>query len=197
VLYDDGTYELTSWELTNRYDRGKILELVKLTPDTIVNAIHLDGATGRHFVKRFRIETSSIDQKFTYISEAEGSKLLFATTKPGPIVSLKFVRKNIEDEELNLETFIDVKGWKANGNKLSDEKIRKVDLLRWTMPAPPLAKEEDEDESEDTLENVQEDDAPDENPAPIIKDIPFEVVDAREEKKKGNEDLDDWKPTLF
>jgi topoisomerase-4 subunit A len=196
VLYEDGGYELTTWELTNRYEgKGKILELTKCTPDLVVSAVHSDGATGRNFVKRFRIETSTVDQKFSYINESEGSKLLFATTKPGAVVSLKFTRKNAEDEELNLESFIDVKGWKAIGNKLSDEKIRKVEMVRWSEPEKPLV---EDSTSEERDEEADEETVMPENLPPA--DIPFEIVDTRAEeeepKEKGPGD-EGWKPTLF
>lgn len=204
VLYAEGAYELTTWELTNRYEgRGKILEMTKLTPETVVSAIHMDGPTERNFVKRFRIETSSIDQKFSFINDGEGSKLQFATTKPGAVVSLNFSKKNMDPEEVNLEEFIDVKGWKAIGNKLTDEKLKKVELLRFTEPVAPAAPEKDEeDDNEEEAElnnstnddngNDNEGDTPEERPARKPADIPFEIVDTRKPTEpKGPS------PTLF
>ncbi len=167
VLYADGSYELTSYELTNRYEgRGRIIELQRLAKDTVISAIHQDGESGRVFVKRFQVETSSLDKKVSFINESEGSRLLFATANPSPQVSIKYSRKTLEDQTISLEEFIDVKGWRAMGNKLTDEKIRKIDMVSFREP-----------EVED-IKDVKD-----------IKDIPFEVEDLRSKE--------DDHPTLF
>lgn len=185
LLYPDGSYELTTYELTNRYEgKGKIMSMTRLTPETIVSAIHQDGQNGRVYVKRFQIETSTLDKKATFISENDDSKLLFATTKPGPIVKVVFSRKTLEDMELNLEEFIDVKGWRATGNKLTDERVRKVDLLSFREPAPEVP---DTEAAETTAEEASAEFVP-KDP----KDIPFEVED-----KRGGEDAKPEPPTLF
>lgn len=179
VLYAEGCYELRTFELTNRWEgRGKILEMTKLEFETVVTAVHQDGESGRVFVKRFQIETSSLDQKFSYIHDSEGSKLLFATTKEAPIVEIKFTKKTLDDLVLNLEEFIDVKGWKAVGNKLTDEKVRKIELLDYRTPE----KAEPQEQPENTEEGDQD------FQARNAHDIPFEIVDARDQEEGGEED---------
>jgi topoisomerase IV subunit A len=186
VLYAEGYYELRTFELTNRWEgRGKILEMCKLEPETVVTAVHLDGESGRTNVKRFHIETTSVDQKFTFINEGENSKLLFATTKEAPIVEIKFTKKSNEDLVLNLEEFIDVKGWKASGNKLTEEKIRKIEMVSFREPEPVGGKAKAE-EADDDDENGGEGDEKDPN------DIPFEIIDARENDEE-NDDQDSGK----
>ena len=89
--------------------------------------------------KRFEIETSSNDQKFSFISESTGSKLLFANV--GLEASVKYTYKEgkrNESDELDLIEFIDIKGWRAMGNKVGDFKVTKVD---WT-PTEELKFEE-------------------------------------------------------
>ncbi len=193
VLYAEGYYELRTFEVTNRWEgRGKILEMCRLDPETVVTAVHQDGDSGRVFVKRFHIETTSIDQKFTYINEGENSKLLFATTKDAPIVEIKFTKKTVDDLVLNLEEFIDVKGWKATGNKLTEDKIRKIELLSFREPKVAEAKPKAGPSSEE-----------DDDSDPI--DIPFEIVDAREneedeegdKKKTKGKDKSDDQMSLF
>ncbi len=169
VLYSDGSYELTTYELTNRYEgKGKIVEITRLAEDTVVSAIHQDGDSGRVYVKRFQIETSTADKKYTYINESPGSKLLFVTAKPGPVALIKFSRKTLEDESIVLEEFIDVKGWRAIGNKLTDERIRKVEMTSFREPVPEVEPEVAAEEGEFVPKDPN--------------DIPFEVVDTREEE---------------
>ena len=186
VLYADGTYEMRTYDLNNRWEgRGKILEMCKIEFETVVSAIHQDGESGRVYVKRFHLETSTIDQKFSFISESEGSKLWLATTKPGAKIAIAFSRKTLEDMSVDLDAYIDVKGWKANGNKLTDEKLRKVAMTSFNAKVKAVNDEEDDDEDEDDLDSLPDQD-----------DIPFEIVDARENdeveepKKKGKNDAD-------
>jgi hypothetical protein len=81
-------------------------------------------------VKRFKIETSTYDQKFVFISESAGSKLYFASMEKTPLIKYSYnVGKAKEEKEVALTEFIDVKGWKALGNKLIDAKLLKVEKL--------------------------------------------------------------------
>jgi topoisomerase-4 subunit A len=83
-------------------------------------------------VKRFNIETSTFDQNFPFISDHRSSQLLFVTVQPD--VSIEYFDKNSAGEKkkevLAIDEFIDVKGWKALGNKLSDQKITGVKKLK-------------------------------------------------------------------
>ena len=43
VIYKEGAYEITNFELTNRYEQEKILKISKLNADTVVSAVHFEG----------------------------------------------------------------------------------------------------------------------------------------------------------
>jgi len=129
VVYLNGTYELTDFELTNRYEMKKIAFVEKFDPNKVLTAIHLEGKNKAYYVKRFQIETTTIDKPFTFISESEGSKLILVTSAPHPHITYTVIKgKNKEKEQvtLNLAEFIDVKGWRANGNKLDRRKITSI-----------------------------------------------------------------------
>ncbi len=129
VLSTDGTYYTTDFEMTNRYNMATLLSIEKITPNTVVSAIYYDGNKGWTMVKRFKIETNTLGQKYAYISDHKNSKLLFATTLPEPRVQYNVKLKNQKmSGEINLTEFIDIKGWKALGNKLSDQKLTDVKL---------------------------------------------------------------------
>ncbi|MGB5928410.1 MAG: DNA gyrase/topoisomerase IV subunit A, partial [Cyclobacteriaceae bacterium] len=91
VLYKDGNYELTSYELTNRYEPEKVLFINKFSPDNVVSAVYYDGAQKTHFVKRFQVETSTLNKKFNFISESRGSYLVVASTDKQPQVELEVI----------------------------------------------------------------------------------------------------------
>ncbi|MDG2341812.1 MAG: DNA gyrase/topoisomerase IV subunit A [Cytophagales bacterium] len=125
VVYKDGNYELTSFELTNRYDWNNVLFLDKYRDDGIMSAAYYDGKLKNYYVKRFNIETNTINKKFLFVSQEKGSKLEYASFKSGETISFKyFINKKLKPTEIKLDNFIDVKGWKSIGNKINFEKIR-------------------------------------------------------------------------
>ena len=130
ALYNDGTYEMTDFDMARRFDVNNLLYIGKFDPELVVNVVYFEGAKGWTMVKRFKIETNTLDQKFTYISDHKNSKLLFASVKENPRIeySVKIKGKKLEGE-VSLAEFIDVKGWKALGNKLSDQKLTGVKEL--------------------------------------------------------------------
>ncbi|MCR5890194.1 DNA gyrase/topoisomerase IV subunit A [Hymenobacter sp. J193] len=139
VVYKDGSYELKSPNPTYHFDVPNIVLLRKLEPDTVISAVYLDAETKTHYVKRFKIETSTLEKRFVFISEASGSKLLCATCFAEPQVEVKLQRDKKADKEtekIQLHEFIDVKGWKALGNKLNYFKVHAVTLLTDEGPEP-------------------------------------------------------------
>ncbi|MVN75769.1 DNA gyrase/topoisomerase IV subunit A [Hymenobacter sp. HMF4947] len=139
VVYKDGTYELKSPSPTLHFDVPNIVLLRKLEPDTVVSAVYVDGETKLHYVKRFHIETTTLDKPFTFIAETKGSKLLAATAFAEPEVEVKLQRDKKADKEtetIRLDQFIEVKGWKAMGNKLNYFKIHALTLLTDEGPEP-------------------------------------------------------------
>ena len=130
VLYKDGSYELTDYEMTNRYDPTEILQIQKHNPAAIISAIHYDGEKKNTYVKRFQIDKAVLGKRFSFISEYRLSKLLYATM--APTAKLSYVEKDKSKKitkEVQLDTFIDVKGWKSQGNRLSMQKVSMIKEL--------------------------------------------------------------------
>ena len=139
VVFKDGSYELTAPDLALHFDVPNIVLLRKHEPEVALSAVYVEGETKTHYVKRFRIETSTLGKRFTFISETKGSKLLAVTAHPEPKLEIKLQRDKKaekETENLLLHTFIDVKGWKAMGNKLNYFRIHALALLTDEGPAP-------------------------------------------------------------
>ncbi|QJX48581.1 DNA gyrase/topoisomerase IV subunit A [Hymenobacter taeanensis] len=139
VVYKDGSYEMKSPDPAHHFDVPNIVLLRKLEPETVISAVYAEGETKTHYVKRFKIETSTLENRFTFISATKGSKLLCATCHAEPQVEVKLQRDKKADKETEkilLHEFIDVKGWKAMGNKLNFFKIHAVTLLTDEGPEP-------------------------------------------------------------
>ncbi|PWJ55605.1 topoisomerase-4 subunit A [Dyadobacter jejuensis] len=167
VLYKDGTYELTNFDITNHYVPAEVVLLRKFDPKMPITAIYYDGGSKQHFIKRFNIETSSMDKKFMFISDAKNSKLLLASTDVRPrfeVVPTKSAAGEANPEYL-VEELIEIRGWRAIGNKLGLEKFKE---LHWLEPlaveneevAESTATEEQQGASNEKEANAEGSDAP-------------------------------------
>jgi topoisomerase-4 subunit A len=132
AIYKNGSYEVAEMDMNRRFEAKNILYIGKFKPDVTIGAVYYDGNKKWTMVKRFNIETSTFDQNFPFISDHRSSQLLFVTVQPD--VSIEYFDKNSAGEKkkevLAIDEFIDVKGWKALGNKLSDQKITGVKKLK-------------------------------------------------------------------
>lgn len=143
ALFKDGSYEVAEADLTRRFDPNETLHLSKFSPDSVITAVYYEGGKEWTMVKRFRVETNSHNQRFPYLSEHKNTKLFFATAKPEPVVNYTIKDKNKTlQSSAALAEIVDVKGWKAIGNKLSEFKLTSCKLVEATEPAKPTVKPE-------------------------------------------------------
>ncbi len=121
VIYSDGNYEITDTELTQRFDADKVIEIRKFDPEKIITAIYLDNEKLQFNVKRFKIETTTLNNKFLFIKEGEGNRLELVTLHPEPVVVIKSGRGGAaKTQKIKIASFVEVMGWKAVGSKLID-----------------------------------------------------------------------------
>jgi len=147
VLYKEGSYELTSFELTNRYEPEQMLSIQKFEPEQIISAVHTEGDSGNTLVKRFKIENQTLDKRYLFISEAKGSKLWLVTTQQHPQIEMEYRKDKkspVEKQVADLDVVVDVKGWKAMGNRLSNQLVQAIQLLP-ERPAPEMEQEQQDD----------------------------------------------------
>ncbi len=154
VCYKTGEYELTSFELTNRYEPSNVMLIEKFDEDKVVSAIHYDGGTKTFYVKRFQIETTTLNKKFNFITDHKQSYLKVVSTEKQPQASVTVIKgKEEEVMDYDLDMLIDVKGWKAIGNKLSSHTIKEITLIQSKQSAPEEKEEvESEEEEDDQIE---------------------------------------------
>jgi topoisomerase-4 subunit A len=102
--------------------------------------VYLEGKSKFQYVKRFLIETLTMGKKFPFIGEEKGSELLVASTSVGAEVELTTEKKSGEKvvEMLILDEFMDVKGWKVLGNRLSQDKVKKLVLKSAKVGEAPV-----------------------------------------------------------
>ena len=132
VIYKDGQYELTNFDLTNRYEPNEIQSLNRFEPETVVSAVYYEANQKAWYVKRFKVETTTLDKKFSFIGDVKGSKNLAVTTDRYPRIEIVHQVKDrgpVEKMVLEPEGFIEIRGWKALGNKLPFARVKDVKLL--------------------------------------------------------------------
>ncbi|WP_407425688.1 DNA gyrase/topoisomerase IV subunit A [Arcticibacter sp.] len=188
-----GIYELTSFDLTNHFD-DKMLLIEKYDADKVYTVVHFDGKSKNYYVKRFTFDDISIGKTVSIISEEPGSKLRLISGAAQPVVTVEILKgKNQTPEhiELNLADVIDVKGMKAQGNKLSQYDIKDIQLIaehddEEDVPDPvPDTSLEDVVEAEkidDEAEKEVAQHSPEANSSP-------EVPTADQEYKKKSKDV--------
>ncbi len=153
VIYKEGSYEITNYELINRFSPEEVYHIQKFYPELPLQVVYLDGKSKYHYVKRFVIETSTAHKKFLFIPEEKGSLLECLSLAQPMTIELLTEKKNKEKntEHINITEFIEVKGWKSVGNRLSFDTVRKITLISEKIGVPEVPEPEPIQEEEEVL----------------------------------------------
>ena len=152
VINQKGLLKTIEPKLTTHFNEDMIV-LEKWDPNKPISAVYFEGKKACYFVKRFMIENPNKEELF--ISDHPKSKLEIVATDYRPMAKIVFSKRSLEDSSLNFEEFIAVKGIKAQGNLLTKEKIKYIDLQEPLKYEPPVI---------DNLEVESEDIKPQEKP---------------------------------
>ncbi len=121
LFYNDGSYELTDTEITQRFEPEKIRLIEKFDPEKVITAVYLDTDKQQYNIKRFKIETTTMKTQFLFIKEGAGNKLEAVTTDPEPLLVVQTGRgQQIRKAKFKVAKMVDIMGWKAVGTKLTD-----------------------------------------------------------------------------
>ena len=130
VITQSGIIKTIIPEITAHFDEDMIV-LEKWIPNKPVSAIYFDGEKEKYYVKRFLIENENREDVF--ISEHASSTLEIVSTDWRPVAKVSFAKDRgkdrREDQIVDFEQFISVKGVTALGNQLTKLKINQIDLL--------------------------------------------------------------------
>ena len=124
VIYGNGDYQIVDFDPEGKLDVKDLMLATKFKPKAPVSAVYFEGEKQWTMVKRFLVETTTAGQRFRFITEHPDSKLYYATIEEDPILEFGYMSNRQKVTEiLQPAEFIEVKGWKAIGNKLIDKKI--------------------------------------------------------------------------
>jgi len=162
-VHKEGWYELSSFELSNHFDADLLL-IQKFDPERAFAVVQYEGKAKNYFIKRFVFESIAIGKKQSLISEETGSKFLHLTSNPEAVLTVDVLKGKTqipETLEIVLADFIDLKGIKANGNRLSQHEVKHISISNDEENEPVLEEEVKEEaavvaeEGEDTTEKPE------------------------------------------
>lgn len=153
IINQSGKLKTIIPELSTHFE-DDIIVLEKWLPSKPISAIYFDPEKDKYYVKRFLVE--SVNKEELFISEHPYSKLEIVSTDYRPMAEVLFAKvKGVEKEPLivNFEEFISVKGIKAQGNQLTSDKIKMINLLE-SLPYEEETEQNPEDNKEfnDTID---------------------------------------------
>ena len=147
IITQSGIAKTIIPEITTHFEEDMIV-LEKWVPSKPISAIYFDGQKEKHYVKRFLIENENREDMF--ISEHPSSLLEIVSTDWRPVAKIAFAKdrgkERREDQIIDIEQFISVKGVSALGNQLTKFKVNQIDLMEslpYTQPEETPADEID------------------------------------------------------
>ena len=158
MVYQDGSYELSNFDLSNHFDE-KMIRIEKLHPDHVYTAVHQDGKSKAFYVKRFTFDDIQLGKRISFVNEEPGSKLILLTNNPNPVVridQLKGKSQVSETIEQPLNELIDVKKIKAQGNRLSFHNVQKVKALTEDIDLSNISVDSEKDTTQAEEANTDE-----------------------------------------
>ena len=187
VLYKNGEYEQTNFDLSNHYEVKAVEKIIKLQDDTVVSVVYYDGESKNYYVKRFSIETKTERTKYMFITEHRSSKVSVLSIEKNPQISFTLIKgksKQKVEETLLLNDFIEVKSRTAKGNRLSQYdvfgKIKDITVIEEVT----FEEVEEETKSADQTEKATEDKAIDTKDDVVKKETTEEKKPIQKIEKK-------------
>ncbi len=130
VVFRDGNYMITDQEMTQRFDTENIILIERFDADKVITAVYLDKKNLQFNVKRFKIETTTLKNKFMFIKDGDGNYVEAVSTAPEPVLAVQSGRGDqVLKAKFKVAKITDVMGWKAVGAKLVD--FTKTVQMEW------------------------------------------------------------------
>ena len=181
IANQSGKIKAVTPDLQMHFEDDMIV-LEKWKPNKPIAVLYYDGEKERYYIKRFLIETE--DKEEVFISDHSKSQLEIIVVDYRPMAEVVFSKRSLENKEVNFEEFIAIKGIKAQGNQLTADKIKQVNLLA------SLPYEEPEEPEVEEVEVVEEE---------VIKhsETIQETDDEKTPPKEDENTSEDGQITLF
>ncbi len=153
VVLPTGEYYLTNFDANNHYEQN-ILRIEKFKAKKVWTAVLWDAENqNQPYIKRFVFEDSKKKQSF--LGENPESQLILLTDTPYPLLELTFKEPDTfrGPQQVDAESFIAVKGFKAKGKRLTTyalDQVKELEPVRF--PEPETENEVEEEEVEEVVD---------------------------------------------
>ncbi len=159
IILDNGEYYLTNFDVNNHFeDNLRIIE--KYDANKVWTAVLFDADNDNYpYIKRFLLEASK--KKQTYMGENAASREILLTDQVYPRILITFGGADAvrPPQEIDVEQFIAVKGYKAKGKRLTTWQVERIEELEPLRFPEPEEDTEDNDTPADTEEESLDPDA--------------------------------------
>jgi len=186
AIMSNGSYQVFPFALSTHFPDNAVT-VVKWDPKAAISAVYWEGEKQQYHVKRFVVEPAK--DAVSFITEHPDSKLALHSLVPHPKLKVSFDKRSSDrpEEELDLESFIAVKGVKALGNRLTPFKVKDLELLDpvFIPMTPELEETQGMLISDDEIGNLE---APEEEGLEESPIKQFKRVQAQQEVERSPED---------
>lgn len=171
VVLENGDFYTTNFDVNNHYEPTGILLVEKFDEQKVWSAVLFDAdQQGFAYVKRFCFERTAQARRQNFLGDNPQSRfvLLSAQVYPRLLVTYGGADAFREPMEVDVESYIGVKSFKAKGKRLTTCAIEKIEELEPTRFPDPEATETGEG-GDSEVEEVTA--AAEENPNDVIDEI--------------------------
>ena len=153
VILQNGEYYLTGFD-ANIHFEDNIQRIEKYEADKIWTCVLFDADNqGYPYIKRFLMEATKRKQSFMGENANSQQILLTDTYYPRVLVTYGGNDAFRGSEEIDVEQFIAVKGFKAKGKRLTTFETASIEELEpLRQPEPPEESDEEEEEEDENLD---------------------------------------------
>ena len=158
VVLKNGDFYTTSFDLNNHYEATGILRVEKFNENKVWTAVLFDAdQQGFAYVKRFTLERTPQSRHFNFMGENPQSQFVMLTDTAYPRLSVVYGGADAfrDPMEVDVESYIGVKSFKAKGKRLTTCAVERVDELE-PLRQPEEVAEPTPDETTEPLPEMEE-----------------------------------------
>lgn len=154
VVLKNGDFYTTNFDLNNHYELTGILRVEKFDEEKVWTAVLFDAdQQGFAYVKRFTLERTAQTRHLNFLGENPNSQFVLLTDTVYPRLKVVYGGADAFRDalEVDVESYIGVKSFKAKGKRLTTcavDHIEELEPLRLPEPEPQEGAEEEEGDEE-------------------------------------------------
>ena len=166
VVMQSGEFFTTSFDVNNHYDPD-ILRIEKFNEHTVWTAVLFDAdQQGFPYVKRFTFERTPAGRRLSFLGDNPASRFVLLTAEPYPRLKVTYGGADAFRDalEVDVESFIGVKSYKAKGKRLTTLAVERIEELE-PLRRPDAPDAADPDSGTPVPDAADDAPAPDDTPA--------------------------------